>query len=133
MLPDEKKESAVAFLKAAVAYYQSLGVTIARVMTDNGSCYKAVAFRDACRDLGLRHIRTRPYTPKTNGKAERFIQTALREWAYAKAYTHSDRRTEELPLWLHRYNWHRPHGSLKAKTPISRLGLSEDNLLRLHI
>ena len=133
VLPDEKKESAVAFLKAAVAYYQSLGVTIARVMTDNGSCYKAVAFRDACRDLGLRHIRTRPYTPKTNGKAERFIQTALREWAYAKAYTHSDRRTEELPLWLHRYNWHRPHGSLKAKTPISRLGLSEDNLLRLHI
>ena len=132
VLPDEKKESAVAFLKAAVAYYQSLGVTIARVMTDNGSCYKAVAFRDACRDLGLRHIRTRPYTPKTNGKAERFIQTALREWAYAKAYTHSDRRTEELPLWLHRYNWHRPHGSLKAKTPISRLGLSEDNLLRLH-
>ena len=133
VLPDEKKESAVAFLKAAVAYYQSLGVTIARVMTDNGSCYKAVAFRDACRDLGLRHIRTRPYTPKTNGKAERFIQTALREWAYAKAYTHSDRRTAELPLWLHRYNWHRPHGSLKAKTPISRLGLSEDNLLRLHI
>ena len=133
VLPDEKKESAVAFLKAAVAYYQSLGVTIARVMTDNGSCYKAVAFRDACRDLGLRHIRTRPYTTKTNGKAERFIQTALREWAYAKAYTHSDRRTEELPLWLHRYNWHRPHGSLKAKTPISRLGLSEDNLLRLHI
>ena len=133
VLPDEKKESAVAFLKAAVAYFQSLGVTIARVMTDNGSCYKAVAFRDACRDLGLRHIRTRPYTPKTNGKAERFIQTALREWAYAKAYTHSDRRTEELPLWLHRYNWHRPHGSLKAKTPISRLGLSEDNLLRLHI
>ena len=132
VLPDEKKESAVAFLKAAVAYYQSLGVTIARVMTDNGSCYKAVAFRDACRDLGLRHIRTRPYTTKTNGKAERFIQTALREWAYAKAYTHSDRRTEELPLWLHRYNWHRPHGSLKAKTPISRLGLSEDNLLRLH-
>ena len=132
VLPDEKKESAVAFLKAAVAYYQSLGVTIARVMTDNGSCYKAVAFRDACRDLGLRHIRTRPYTPKTNGKAERFIQTALREWAYAKAYTHSDRRTEELPLWLHRDNWHRPHGSLKAKTPISRLGLSEDNLLRLH-
>ena len=132
VMPDEKKESAVAFLKAAVAYYQSLGITIARVMTDNGSCYKAHAFRHACRDLGLRHIRTKPYTPKTNGKAERFIQTALREWAYAKAYTHSDRRTEELPLWLHRYNWHRPHGSLKANTPISRLGLSEDNLLRLH-
>jgi len=132
VLPDEKKESAVAFLKAAVAYYRSLGVTVERVMTDNGSCYKSFAFRDAVKQLGLKHIRTRPYTPKTNGKAERFIQTALREWAYAKAYTHSDGRTAELPIWLHRYNWHRPHGSLKAMTPISRLGLSGDNLLRLH-
>src|SRR5262245_12911626 len=101
-------------------------------MTDNGSCYKAFAFRDTCRDLGLKHIRTRPYTPKTNGKAERFIQSALREWAYARRYTHSDQRTAELPRWLHRYNWHRPHGGLRAMTPISRLGLSEDNLLRLH-
>jgi transposase InsO family protein len=132
ILPDEKKESAVAFLKAAVAYYQSLGVTLERVMTDNGSCYRSTAFRQACRDLGLRHIRTRPYTPKTNGKAERFIQTALREWAYALAYPNSDRRAQELPVWLHRYNWHRPHGSLKSKPPISRLGLPEDNLLRLH-
>jgi transposase InsO family protein len=132
VMPDEKKESATAFLKAALAYYQSLGVTVARVMTDNGSCYKAFDFRDACRHLGLKHIRTRPYTPKTNGKAERFIQSALREWAYAQAYTHSDRRTAELPRWLHRYNWHRPHGSLNAQTPISRLGLSDDNLLTLH-
>jgi transposase InsO family protein len=132
VMPDEKKQSAVAFLKAAVDYYRSLGVKVARVMTDNGACYKAFDFRDACRDLGLRHIRTRPYTPKTNGKAERFIQTALREWAYAKAYVHSSGRTAELPRWLHRYNWHRPHTSLKAKPPISRLGLSEDNLLRLH-
>jgi transposase InsO family protein len=132
ILPDEKKESAVAFLKAAVAYYQSLGITVARVMTDNGSCYKSFDFRDACGELGLRHIRTRPYTPKTNGKAERFIQTALREWAYAQAYPTSDRRAQELPIWLHRYNWHRPHGSLKSKPPISRLALSEDNLLRLH-
>ena len=76
---------------------------------------------------------TRPYTPKTNGKAERFIQSALREWAYAQPYTHSDRRTAELLRWLHRYNWHRPHGSLDTKPPISRLGLSENNLLRLHI
>ena len=111
ILPDEKKESAVAFLNAALAYYNSLGVTVSRVMTDNGSCYKAHAFRDACRTLGLKHIRTRPYTPKTNGKAERFIQTALREWAYARSYDHSDRRTDELPRWLHRYNWHRPHAS----------------------
>src|SRR5579863_1868354 len=132
VMPNEKKESATAFLKAALAYYESLGVTVARVMTDNGSCYRSFVFRDACRDLGLKHIRTKPYTPKTNGKAERFIQTALREWAYAQAYTHSDRRTAELPRWLHRYNWLRPHGSLDAKPPISRLGLSEDNLLRLH-
>jgi transposase InsO family protein len=132
VMPDEKKESAVAFLHAAVAYYESLGVQVARVMSDNGPCYKAIDFRDACRDLGLKHIRTKPYTPKTNGKAERFIQTVLREWAYARPYTHSDHRTAELPRWLHRYNWHRPHGSLKSKTPISRLALAEDNLLRLH-
>ena len=133
VLPDEKKGSAIAFLKAAVAYYASLGVTVTRVMTDNGSCYKAFAFRDACKALGLKHIRTRPYTPKTNGKAERFIQTALREWAYAQAYPTSDRRAAELPAWLHRYNWHRPHGGINSQTPISRLGLTEDNLLRLHI
>jgi len=132
ILPDERKESAVAFLKAAVADYASLGVKVARVMTDNGSCYRSKAFRDTCRDLGLRHIRTKPYTPKTNGKAERFIQTALREWAYAQAYPNSQRRAEELPFWLHRYNWHRPHGGLKSKPPISRLALGEDNLLRLH-
>ena len=102
-------------------------------MTDNGSCYKAFAFRDACRDLGLKHIRTKPYTPKTNGKAERFIQTALREWAYARPYDHSDQRTRRLPQWLHDYNWHRPHGGIHAKTPISKLGLSDNNLLTLHI
>ena len=133
IMPDEKKESAVAFLNAALAYYNSLGVSVSRVMTDNGACYKAHAFRNACRTRGLKHIRTRPYTPQTNGKAERFIQTALREWAYARAYDHSDRRTEELPRWLHRYNWHRPHASLKANTPISRLRMTEDNLLMLHI
>jgi transposase InsO family protein len=132
ILPNERKESAVAFLKAALAYYASLGVTVSRVMTDNGSCYRSKAFARACRDLGLKHIRTKPYTPKTNGKAERFIQTALREWAYALAYPTSTHRAAELPVWLHRYNWHRPHGSLKSKTPISRLGLTKDNLLRLH-
>ena len=133
ILPDEKKESAVAFLRAAVAYLASLGVIVQRVMTDNGSCYRSRAFRKACADLGLKHIRTRPYTPKTNGKAERFIQTALREWAYAQAYPSSAHRAVELPLWLHRYNWHRPHGGIKSQTPISRLGLDRDNLLRLHI
>ena len=133
ILSDEKAVSAIAFLRAAIAYYASLGITVARVMTDNGSCYKAHAFRDACRQLGLKHVRTRPYTPKTNGKAERFIQTALREWAYARAYPSSNHRADELPIWLHRYNWHRPHGGIKSRTPISRLGLTEDNLLRLHI
>ena len=131
--PDEKASSAVPYLKAAVAYYASLGVNVQRVMTDNGSCYKAFDFRDACKELGLRHIRTKPYTPKTNGKAERFIQTALREWAYAQAYNTSDERAAELPFWMHRYNWHRPHGGIKSQTPISRLGLAENNLLRLHI
>ena len=96
ILPDEKKESAVAFLHAAIAYYAGLGVTVTRVMTDNGSCYRSRAFRQACKALGLRHIRTRPYTPKTNGKAERFIQTSLREWAYAQAYPTSDHRKAEL-------------------------------------
>lgn len=131
ILPDEKKQSAIAFLKSALAYYASLGVVVERVMTDNGSCYKSFAFREACRDLRLRHIRTRPYTPKTNGKAERFIQTALREWAYAQAYPNSESRAHELPLWMHRYNWLRPHSSIKSKPPISRLALTEDNLLRL--
>ena len=133
ILPDEKKESAVAFLKAAVAYYKSLGVTVTGVMSDNGACYKSHAFRDLCRDLGLKHIRTKPYTPKTNGKAERFVQTSLREWAYAQAYPTSDHRAAELIPWLHRYNWHRPHGGIKLQTPISRLGLTEDNLLSIHI
>jgi transposase InsO family protein len=132
ILPDEKKESAVAFLQAAIVYYAGLGISVARVMTDNGSCYRSRAFRDACKTLGLKHIRTKPYTPKTNGKAERFIQTSLREWAYAKAYPTSEQRAAELPIWLHQYNWHRPHGSLKYLPPISRLGLTENNLLRLH-
>ena len=133
VFPDERKESAVAALRACVAYYKSLGITVTRVMTDNGSCYRSHAFRKACAALGIKHIRTKPYTPKTNGKAERFIQTALREWAYARPYETSDHRTAELPNWLHRYNWHRPHGGIKSATPISRLGLDKDNLLRLHI
>ena len=129
---DEKKASAVAHLKAAVDYYASLGVTVTRVMTDNGSCYRSFAFRDACKQLSIKHIRTKPYTPQTNGKAERFIQTAIREWAYATEFETSEQRKAELPRWQHRYNWHRPHASLNKKPPISRLGLTENNLLRLH-
>lgn len=132
VMSDERKESAVVFLGAAVAYYAKLGIRVERVMTDNGSCYRSKTFRAACKRLGLRHIFTKPYTPKTNGKAERFIQTSLREWAYARAYNSSNERTTELPRWLHRYNWHRPHGSLQSKPPISRLRLDGDNLLRLH-
>jgi transposase InsO family protein len=132
IMADQRQESAVAFLEAAIAYYAKLGIHIERVMTDNGSCYRSNTFQAMCKRLGIRQIFTKPYTPQTNGKAERFIQTALREWAYARAYDNSDQRSAELIEWLHRYNWHRPHGSLKANTPISRLGLSEDNLLRLH-
>ena len=101
-------------------------------MTDNGSCYRARDFARACKRLGIKHIRTRPYTPQTNGKAERFIQTALREWAYATAFDTSEQRREALPEWLHRYNWHRPHASLGQLPPISRLGLTRNNLLRHH-
>jgi len=132
VMPNEKKRSATTFLKAALAYYASLGIKVERVMTDNGSCYRSFAFRRACKRFGLRHIRTRPYTPKTNGKAERFIQTSMREWAYAQAYLNSRQRKALLPSWLHRYNWHRPHAGINDRTPISRLGLAEDNLLRLH-
>lgn len=101
-------------------------------MSDNGSCYKAKTFAAACKDLKMKHIRTKPYTPKTNGKAERFIQTALREWAYARAYETSDQRKSHLPKWTHMYNWHCPHGSLNSNPPISRPDLPKDNLLRFH-
>ena len=133
IFPDQKAVSAIAFLKACIAYYKSLGVSVKRVMTDNGSCYTSKAFARACKRLKIKHIRTKPYTPKTNGKAERFIQTALREWAYARAYLTSQHRKIHLPQWTHMYNWHRPHSSLKAKTPISRIINNRDNLLRLHI
>jgi len=128
----EGKADAIAHLRAAVRYYATLGVTIRRMLTDNGPCYRSGAFERACHELGIRHRFTRPYTPRTNGKAERFIQTALREWAYAFAYPSSEQRAAHLPRWLHDYNWHRRHGSLNAQTPISVLGLPEDNLVRLH-
>jgi transposase InsO family protein len=132
IMADERKESAVAFLKAAIAWYARHGITVERVMTDNGSCYRSKAFNKTCAALGVRHIFTKPYTPKTNGKAERFIQSSLREWAYASAYETSGQRAEELPNWLHHYNWHRPHAGIKGKQPISRAGLDVNNLMRLH-
>jgi transposase InsO family protein len=129
---DEEAVSVEAFLRAAVAYYAGLGVTVREVLTDNGVGYRARSFAATCAKLGLKHRRTRPYTPRTNGKAERFIQSALREWAYARAYGTSAQRINALPRWLHGYNWHRPHASLAGQPPTSRLGLSRNNLLRLH-
>lgn len=132
MAADERKRTAAQFLRNAVAYYRHLGVDIERVMTDNGPAFRSRNFAQVCEEFGIRHIFTKAYTPKTNGKAERFIQTALREWAYARAYRHSDQRIAALPGFLHRYNWHRPHSSLGGNPPISRLSLAGDNVLRLH-
>ena len=132
ILPNEKKESAVIALERSVAYFKSLGVTTVRVMTDNGSCYRSKAFARACSALGIKHIYTKPYTPQTNGKAERFVQTMLREWAYATEYETSEQRKADLPDWLHRYNCHRPHASLDKKPPVSRIPCQQDNLLQVH-
>jgi len=132
ILSDEQGPSAAMFLRLAVSYYAAIGIVIREVLTDNGSCYRSEAFEQACRELGLIHRYTRPYTPRTNGKAERFIQTALREWAYARAYGSSEQRARDLPRWLHAYNWHRPHMSLAGQPPMLKLGLNRNNLLRLH-
>ena len=132
LLPDESGDCSATFLRAAVAYYAGLGVHIRCVYTDNSKAYRGRDFAAACAALGLRHHYTKPYTPRTNGKAERFIQTCLREWAYARAYRRSYQRRDALPSWLHGYNWHRPHMSLAGLPPINRLGLSRNNLLRLH-
>ncbi len=130
--PDEKRGSCLRFLFNALRFFRGLGVKIERVMTDNGSGFRSRRYAKAMRRLRVKHPRTKPYTPKTNGKAERFVQTSLREWAYARAYNTSEERAAELPIWLHRYNWHRPHASIGAKPPISRLTLTEDNVLSLH-
>ncbi|MDZ7803821.1 IS481 family transposase [Thiohalophilus sp.] len=130
--PDETGQSACRALLAAVRYYAHLGIHFKQVLTDNGACYQSRRFARLCQRLGLTHRRTRPYSPRTNGKAERFIQTALREWAYARAYASSDQREQHLSAWLHQYNWHRPHASLDYQPPISRLGFSVNNLMRLH-
>jgi transposase InsO family protein len=121
VLPDERGPTASAFLERAVAWFAERGVQVERVMTDNGSCYVSKAHADACRALGLRHLRTRPYRPRTNGKAERFIQTLQNEWAYGRPYTNSDQRRAKLPAWLNHYNYRRPHGSLSHKPPAARL------------
>jgi transposase InsO family protein len=130
--PNEQQHSVVAFLHAALVYYARLGIGFKAILTDNGPAYHSRALALACRQLGLKHRFTRPYTPRTNGKAERFIQTALREWAYARTYQNSNQRHHQLPAWLHQYNWHRPHGALALQPPISRSHLDQYNLLTLH-
>ena len=129
---DETARSACKALIQAVRYYATLGIRFRQVLTDNGSAYISKTFARLCRRLSLVHRRTRPYTPRTNGKAERFIQTALREWAYAQAYDHSNQRAQLLPDWLHSYNWHRPHASLGYLPPITRSGFPVNNLVDLH-
>jgi transposase InsO family protein len=129
---DERVPSAIQFLEYAVSYFHDLGVTVRRVMTDNGGAFRAKVFRRACDRLGLKHIFTRPYRPQTNGKAERFIQSALREWAYGFAYNHSSERQALLNQWIHHYNWHRPHQGIGGIAPMQRLPMNRNNLLQVH-
>ena len=121
VLADEKAATAVAFLRRAVAFFAGHGISVERVMTDNGSAYIADLHRQTCTELGLRHLFTRPYRPRTNGKAERFIQTLVNRWAYGRIYRSSTERTEALDPWLDHYNFIRPHGSLAKQPPASRL------------
>ena len=120
LLPDQKTNTTIAFLQEAIDFYARHGIRIRALLTDNGSSYRSRQFRQLCSQLGLRHGLTRPYTPRTNGKAERFIQTALREWAYARHWHDSDQRDAHLQPWMHYYNFFRPHGSLNYAPPISR-------------
>ena len=120
MLPDQKTETTIAFLNSAVEFFARHGIGVRALLTDNGSSYRSRQFRHACQKMAIKHSRTRPYTPRTNGKAERFIQTALREWAYAKHWIDSEQRDAHLQPWIDYYNRERPHGSLNYKPPISR-------------
>lgn len=132
MYPDETKASAVQFMRNAVAYYQSLGVQVKGLLTDNGGAFHSKDFAQTCTELSVKQRFTRPYRPQTNGKAERFIQSALREWAYGFIYQNSLQRTHQLDAWIHHYNWHRPHQGIRGVAPMSRLQTSCNNLLTLH-
>lgn len=132
LYPDECRPSATQFLENSVAYYKGLGVCVRQLLTDNGSTFRSKAFAAACERLGIKHRFTRAYRPQTNGKAERFIQSALREWAYAFTYNNSTERAEMLDQWIHHYNWHRPHQGIGGLAPMSRLSKSANNLLTLH-
>jgi transposase InsO family protein len=126
VLPDEKAITAVAFLRRAISHFKRYGITVERVITDNGSPYKATIHAIACHTLGIRHLRTRPYRPQTNGKAERFIRTMLNGWAYGAIYASSTERTQALDGWLHNYNHRRPHSAIGQQPPATHL----NNLLR---
>jgi transposase InsO family protein len=128
ILPDERAASAMAFVSNAVAWFSRHGVTVERLMTDNGSAYISHRFRDLCEALNVRHLRIKPHTPQTNGKVERFIQTLLREWAYRFTYHSSEERKRWLDPYLHFYNFHRAHSALRYTAPISRL--DRNNVLR---
>lgn len=121
ILPSLGQEDATGFLRRALAWYARLGVKVQRVMTDNGSAYRSKLFANGLREAGARHIRTRPYTPRTNGKAERFIQTSLREWAYAKTYASSQQRNAAIGPWIDDYNLNRPHSAIGHQPPYTRL------------
>jgi transposase InsO family protein len=121
VLPDERTPTVIGFLRRAVGFYRAHGIAVERLMTDNGSAYRSTAHSLACRAMGIRHIRTRPYRPRTNGKAERFIRTMLREWAYAAVYGSSPERAAALSGWIERYNSRRRHGALGDRPPIQRL------------
>jgi transposase InsO family protein len=121
VLEDERGQTAAGFLRRAVAWLASMGIEVERVMSDNGSCYRSHVHAEACRELGLRHLRTRPYRPRTNGKAERFIQTLTNRWAYGAIYANSAERAAALSGWLTHYNFTRRHGSLGHKAPATRL------------
>jgi transposase InsO family protein len=132
ILPEETSASAVSFLHASLEFFLKLSVQTKRVYSDNGACYRAHAMQAAVAALGLKQRFTRPYTPQTHGKAERFIQISLRSGAYAHAYHDSSQRADRIPNFLHNYNWHRPHHSLNLLPPVSRLRLDMNNLLSLH-
>jgi len=130
VLADEDAATATAFLWRALGWLRRHGIRVRRLMTDNAFAYRSHLFTGLCQRYGLRQLHTRPYTPRTNGKAERFIQTLLREWAYRRPYATSAVRTRALGGWLHYYNWHRRHSSLHGEPPVSRLRAG--NLVRLH-
>jgi transposase InsO family protein len=133
ILPDERAETACAFLCRAVAWFAAHGIRVERVLTDNGSAYRSRAHRATCAELGIRHSRTRAYRPRTNGKAERFIKTLTEGWAYGQVYGSSAERAAALPSWLRTYNHHRPHSALDRQTPAQRLArLLGNNVVAAH-